>query len=93
MCLQKMSIDITGIDKVELLHNLWQNMKPAAFFGGMDGPAFDRELAKEAVKKYIDYFCGRCIKSDLSKDSVDPWLYDRDAGAGSFERIVQKIKK
>ena len=59
----------------------------------MAGPAFDRELAKEAVKKYIDYFCGRCIKSDLSNASVDPWLYNRDAGAGALERIVQKLKK
>jgi hypothetical protein len=88
-----MSVDITGINKITLLFAMWQGMHPAKFFGGLDGPTFDRELAKEAVKSYIDYFCGRCIKTDLSKDTVDPWLYNRDAGAGAFEKIVEKLKK
>jgi hypothetical protein len=56
-------------------------------------PTFDEQLAKEAVKDYIDYFNGRCIKTDLSNDSIDPWAYDRDAGAGTFQRVVSGLKK
>ena len=46
---------------------------------------------EKAVKCHIDYFCGRAIKTDLSKDSVDPYLYDRDAGQGTFQKVVDSI--
>ena len=87
-------IDISRIDKVKLLKALWVNQGVASFFGNFKAlaPAFDEELAK-AVKDYIDYFNGRCIKTDLSKDLINPWLYDRDAGAGTFQRVVWEFKK
>ena len=47
---------------------------------------------KKQSKKYIDYFCGRCIKTDISGDSVNPRLYDRDAGDGEFARIVKSLE-
>jgi hypothetical protein len=89
------SINIAGIDKVELLRALWEGSSPARFFAmsGFPAPSFDNESAKEAVEKYIDYYDGRCIKSDISGDKVDPWLYNRDAGEGKFEKIVEKLKK
>lgn len=88
-------INISGIDKVKLLKALWMNQSVASFFGNFKAlaPAFDEELAKEAVKDYIDYFNGRCIKTDLSKDLINPWAYDRDAGAGTFQRVVSELKK
>lgn len=88
-----MSINISGIDKVDLLQALHARQVPAGFFGGFSGPSFDKEKAKEAVKQYIDYFCGRAIKTDVSKDTVDPWLYDRDAGQGAFQSVVDSLKK
>jgi len=45
------------------------------------------------VTRYIDYFNGRPIKTDLSKDTVDTWLYNRDAGKGKFEAIVEMLRK
>ncbi len=88
-------VDIRGIDKVVLLYALWSNMEPSKHFGpGGTGfcmvppPSFNRSKAADAVKTYIDYYDGRCIKTDLSGDSVNPYLYDRDAGQGAFARIV-----
>lgn len=80
-------ISIKGLNKIALLKALWENMRPKAFFN-----SFDVKSAEKAVKSYIDYFNGRCIKCDLSGDEVDPWLYDRDAGAGAFQKIVDGIR-
>jgi len=62
-----MSIDITGIDKVELLKLLWNNSKPAVFyaFSGTPAPLFNDRLANESINGYIHYFQGRLIKLDL----------------------------
>lgn len=90
------TIDISGIDKVKLLEELWKNQKVASFFNNFKhlAPKFDKELAKEAVKDNIDYFQGRNMKVNLSKDHVTWWkAYDEDAGAGTFERVVSELKK
>lgn len=89
-----MSIDITGIDKVALLAVLWSGQRPAGFFNEQTWamPGFNKEKATEAVKTYIDYFCGRAIKTNLSQNEVDPWLYDRDAGQGAFAEAVKSLK-
>ena len=86
-------VDITNIDKVKLLKALWQNSKPAVFLS-MRGITvdFDIKTAQQAVNTYIDYFCGRCIKCDLSGDYVNPIGYDRDYGVGRFQQIVNSIK-
>lgn len=88
------SINIQGLDKVELLHQLVQGASYQGFnlAHGMSG-GFDREAAKKAVKQPIDYFCGKPITCNLSGDSFDPWLYDRDAGKGAAARIVKKKQK
>ena len=88
-----MSVSIKGIDKVKLLKALWDHAKPAAFFAmyGQPSLGWDASAAKEAVRSTIDYFCGRCIKTDLSGDIADPSLYDRDWGEGSFQKIVKGL--
>lgn len=88
------SIDIKGIDKVQLLNALWQNQKPASFFtlASTKAPSFDQKLAAEAVNRDIDYFQGRCIKTYLGGDQADFRLYDRDAKIPG-RVIVEKIRK
>jgi hypothetical protein len=88
-----MPVSIKGIDKVKLLHALWNRARPAAFFvlSGHMSPGFDECAAKEAIRGTIDYYCGRCIKTDLSGDIADPSLYDRDWGEGSFQKIVKNL--
>ena len=87
-------VDIAGLDKVALLERLWQHMQPAGFFAeaSLHAPTFDKNKAKVATRGYIDYFCGRCIKCDLSGDEADAYLYDRDTGAGTFAAIVQDMR-
>lgn len=88
-------IDISGLDRIELLRQLWAHQKVAAFFdyAPLEAiPSFDNELAKKMVHQgYLDYFCGRAIKCDLTRDLVDPALYDRNAGQGMFAKIVDKL--
>lgn len=87
------SVDITNIDKVKLLEALWNNSKPAVFLS-MRGLVvdFDRNQAIIAVNGYIDYFCGRCIKTDLSGNTALSYAYDRDYGPGRFQQIVNSLK-
>ena len=88
-----MSVSIAGKDKKKLLRALWGHAKPAPFFQmhGLSGPAFEEATAEKALLGYIDYFCGRCIKTDLSGTTADPSAYDNDWGAGSFEKIVKNL--
>lgn len=41
---------------------------------------------------YFDYLYGRVIKVDLSGDSFDERLYDRDCGTGAAKRAVDKVR-
>ena len=83
-------ISIKKFNKVELLRLLWENQKSASFYGGR-GPSFNVDGAKEAIDRgYIDYFCGRAIKCDLSKDVANSRLYDRDSDK-TFKEIINKL--
>jgi predicted HAD superfamily Cof-like phosphohydrolase len=62
---------------------MWKNQRVASFFAGGSGPSFNNEEADKAVDKYIDYFCGRAIKADLSGDSVNSCAYNQD----SYKRL------
>ena len=90
-----MSFDIKGLDKKALLKELWQRQKPAQFFANMPhlAPKWDEEGMDKALSGKIDYYNGRCIKCDLSGDTVTPHKhYDADAGAGSFAAAVEAVR-
>jgi len=88
------TINIKNLNKVELLERLWENQITASFFAfnAKVAPQFDKKQAEKAVTDRIDYFCGRAIKTDISKDEADTYLYDRDAGQGKFESIVTAMR-
>lgn len=89
-------IDISGIDKIELLRALWTRQIVAAFFrfSEIPPPDFDESIAEKTIHDgYIDYFCGRAIKADLSGDILDPRGYDRNAGAGRARESVASLRK
>jgi len=97
-----MKISIVDIDKLSLLYKLWENQVDASFFkiNGKTNPGFrisddeHREKALSAIEKgYIDYFFGRAIKNDLSRDEICSSAYDRDAGEGTLLAIVCELKK
>ena len=84
-----MTIDISGMDKAEVL----QKLHAASFQQGMgvlhkDGLTY--EQAQELIKQdpRFDYLHGRVMKVDLSGDTLDPRLYDRDNGEGAAARAL-----
>ena len=85
-------INIAGLDRVALLKALWQNTPNPMGIPNAAMPPFDMEAAREAVKEYIDYFCNKNIKCDLSRDEVNPCMYDLDAGDGAFARVVRSLQ-
>jgi len=87
-------VTIANLDRVDLLQRMWNHAPVARFFAvsGVSPPSFDRLAAQSVIDKRIDYFQGRCIKTDLSMDVVDPFLYDRDAGEGKLAAIVKEMQ-
>lgn len=95
-------VNIKGIDKIKLLKILWQNQKVTGINASIFQLTeeiinikmmFNTYKANYAVQSYIDYFEGKAIKTDISKDIADSFLYDRDAGEGVFQKCVDKLRK
>ena len=90
-------VDVTGIDRVELLRALWDNAKPAGFFAGYPPGSvrleFDASLIDTSYKS-VDYFCGKCIKAQVftKENTICPELYDREYGKGAFQKIVDELR-
>ena len=87
-------IDISKLDKAEVLVALYNNARPQ----GMGFLHFNpKDMTKtEAVillkeDTYFDYVAGRVMKVDLSKDEFDPGLYDRDNGEGAAARALENL--
>ena len=40
---------------------------------------------------FFDYIGGRVIKTDISGDSIDPSLYDRDNGEGRALEAISTV--
>jgi hypothetical protein len=83
-------INIKGLNKVDILKILWKNTEPSAIYKARNKKnfdTFDQSAALIEVEGYIDYFCGRAIKMDLSKDVIDTGLYDRDSKISAREAL------
>jgi alkylated DNA repair dioxygenase AlkB len=89
------NVNIEGINKMDLLKALWDNSDPARFYDSfkMIPPPFGHDIAKDAIKEYIDHFSGRMIKCDLSGNIAMTYAYDRDYGKGKFQAIVDTLKR
>lgn len=92
-------INISGINKDELLYELWNNATIVGFYvvnPQINVPIWNLELAKKQVSRdgYADYILGRCIKTNIFKDdNVETYLYDiNNGGKGTFERIVNELR-
>ena len=94
-------INIEGLNKGELLDALVLGTRyngPFAFaseFNSYCSPVKENFNISEKVAnaRYIDRYQDKPIKCDLRGDFVDPRLYDRDAGPGTFAKIVQIMRK
>lgn len=87
-------IDIKDLDKAEVLAALYNNSKPLGMgFLHYDPNNMTTEQAKELLKNQtnFDYLKGRVMKVNLSGESFNPWLYDRDNGKGAAARALASL--
>ena len=89
-------IDIEGLDKAEVLHALYHRSHVQGLGILQAIPAYTVEDARRDLDEqpgyYFDYLYGRVLKVDLSKDSFDSRLYDRDCGEGAAEEAINKLR-
>ena len=88
-----MSVNISGLHKGELLQHLVFHTAPTGLGWIEFGRGFDIvEATSMAEGGFVDYCRGRCIKTDLRGMLANPRLYDRDAGAGEFQKVVNNLR-
>ncbi len=91
-----MSISLEGLNKPVVFAALYNNAKTQ----GMGIFKFTPEemTSEEAENNFgecsgsYDYVNGRVMKIDLSGDSLDPRLYDRDNGIGAASQIISGLR-
>lgn len=96
------SIDISGLNKKELVKELHKNARPREFdiiqrelgsFKPGLGDLSDEEAEAAVHQGKLDYLKGRAMKIEISGDKLlDAWLYNREHGEGAAEAIVQRLR-
>lgn len=95
-------VNIKGLDKAEVLHALWRHSHAQGLsFLGLSPEGFTIQKARDLIKErqeknarlYFDYVEGHVIKCDLSSDSFDEFLYDRDCGPGAAENAINELRE
>lgn len=88
-------VDITGLDKIELVQVLWDNARyPKDIPDRYDRPT--REEIQEKFEKYhkfIDWINGKVIKCDFSLPVLNSKWYNYENGELAMETIVHKLKE
>jgi len=87
-------MDISKLSKAKVLAALYNGSKVQGMgiFQAKAGSMTEEEaehLLKE--QSYFDYLHGKVMKVDLSGDTLDTWLYNRDNGDGKAESIISSI--
>ncbi len=89
-------IDTSGLDTADVLIALYERSKPLGLgFLHYDPKPMDKEEASALLgeSKHFDYLKGRVMKVSLDDPAgFNPWLYDRDNGAGAAERAIASIR-
>ncbi len=87
-------INIKELNKAEVLKNLYNNSKiqGMGFLQARSGDMTTAQ-AEEILKEThdFDYLYGKVMKVNLSGDSFNPWLYDRDNGPGAAESALKPL--
>ena len=95
-------IDIKGIDKAALLAALHNAAVPQGMGWLHAGPDLTADQVRAEYEAtpdtwrasfyFPDYYHGRPIKTDLRSDTMDPRLFDRDAGIGTAASVVAALR-
>jgi hypothetical protein len=90
-------IDISGLDKAEVLHALYHRSHVQGLGILQAIPEYTVDDARKDLDEqpgyYFDYLHGRVLKVDLFGDSFDSWLYDRDCGEGAAEAAINELRR
>lgn len=90
-------IVISDLNKADVLAALYNASRPLGLgFLHYTPNDMTRDEAQYEMRGnpslYFDYLNGRVMKVDLSKDSFDPWLYDRDNGQGAAAKAIDALR-
>jgi hypothetical protein len=92
-------VDVSGLDREELLKALWEGAKVVhtELATGKKAPEWDDTAAYHIVRSFerITVLFGRTILADVFSDSdtIDPKGYDRANGRGQFQHVVNTLRK
>lgn len=94
-------IDITGLDKGEVVAALYNAAKPKGLGYLIEAISHTDPMTLSEGQRwfnahaggYINYLKGCVIKTDVSSDSIDERLYDRDNGEGTAARAIDGIRR
>ena len=99
-CFSILSVDITGLDKIQVLQALYLAAKPQGMgivvdlMSGSSLTLTDKDIKGVIDNRYnIDYLKGRVMKIDLSGNTVDTYLYNRDNGYNAAEKVIASLRK
>lgn len=88
------TIDLRGRDKADVLVRLYNASRPQGM-GMLSHDIKHHSMSHTEAKKMLDsgstyfgYIHGRVLKVDLSGDTLDPRLYDRDNGPGAAAAAI-----
>ena len=90
-------IDISGLNKKEVLRALFRAAKPLGLgllYYNPNDDISDEQAAKiMSGKGYIDYLAGRLMKINLTESTtmLDVYLFNRDNGEGAAQRAIAEI--
>ena len=90
-------IDIKGLSKAEVLAGLYNasHVQGMGFLQAIPG-SMTAEHAQTIIDQGItdfDYLHGKVMKVNLSGDTFDEWLYDRDNCTGAAQLVIDKIRQ
>jgi hypothetical protein len=98
---QGVGIDITGLDRAEVLAALFNraqqqgngfvHLRGAAGTLPMTAEEAQAQITAAGGDLYFDYLNGRVMKVDLTPDSLDEWGYDRDNGQGAAAMALEPL--
>lgn len=89
------NLDISGLDKAAVLAALYNAARPQGRgFLHYDPAPMETEEAREILRggSSFDYLRGRVLKVNISADSFDPRLFDRDNGEGAAYMAIQSLR-
>lgn len=97
--MQEGHVDITGLDKAEVLAALYNNSRPLGMGhlhfvpGNLPIEEARALIEQRGIALNYEYLKGRVMKVDLTGDELDPRLYDRDNGPGAAAHVIERLRQ